>query len=97
MPGDRALADLLGVHNAMMSGGTSEVRDLSVETLDAGRAGFRFFVMEQATELLTRLDAAGATSGDAAIQAEYYADIDAIIIPAFESYYRDHRDEFADA
>ncbi len=71
--GDRALAALLLAHGLLMNGGFDDALDsLSREELEAAIAGFRFFAMDHAADLVERASAGAFGSDLEEANRQYY-------------------------
>lgn len=105
LPGDRALADMLLAHGYAMNGGVLHaVEDLEPSQLDAALAGYRYFGLAAAVDLMegARSHIRQGLDDDAldrleAESDERYGEVgtDAVLADAFERRYAAHPEDFA--
>jgi hypothetical protein len=100
--GDHALRDLLRAHGMICNGGVFNVFDtLTAEQIEAAKSGYRFFGLDQVTELLSRArklldkgDDVGECEQDWDAEYAGFAD-DPILLERFKRHFNAHPSDFA--
>lgn len=98
-PGDIALASLIRIHSAALTGGLGHaVAFLSTEEFHAGVAGYRYFGLEELAGLLEAAKLCGSDESTLDLMQARYRELvpgDEILIAAFEGVYAASPGDFA--
>jgi len=103
LPGDLALEAMLGFHSVAMNGGVLHaIECFSLEELDAIKDGYRYFGIDEISELISAAQAALQQGADEEILAEtldrtYAAKVpdDGTLVGAFEAHYKSSPERYS--
>jgi len=98
-PGDIALASLIRLHGAAVTGGLRHAAAfLSTEEFYAGVAGYRYFGLDELVALLEAAKLCGTDESTLELLDERYRELvpgDEVLVSAFEAHYRNLSGDFA--